>query len=90
MPSFAQLLVALAQTLLLAAAAPFASGCLRVVRAKMHTRHGPGVLQDYRDLVKLMKRQDVRPPAAVNASSSSDCSGISRSSTISRGAGCSA
>ncbi len=64
MPSFANLVVALVQALLLAAAAPLVSGCLRVLRAKMHTRHGPGILQDYRDLFKLLKRQDVRPPAA--------------------------
>ncbi len=64
MPSFSQLLVALAQALLLALAAPLVSGFMRVLRAKMHTRHGPGVLQDYRDLIKLLKRQDVRPPAS--------------------------
>lgn len=64
MPSFSQLIVALAQILLLALAAPLASGAMRVLRAKMHTRHGPGLLQDYRDLFKLLKRQDVRPPAS--------------------------
>ena len=30
----------------------------------MHNRHGPGPLQDYRDLVKLMQRQEVLPPDA--------------------------
>jgi len=64
MPSFGLFLVALAQVLLLAAAAPLASGIMRVLRARMHTRHGPGILQDYRDLFKLLKRQDVRPPAS--------------------------
>jgi hydrogenase-4 component C len=63
-PSPGQFLLALAQALLLLAAAPLLSGCTRVLRAKMHTRRGPGVLQDYRDFFKLMKRQDVRPPAA--------------------------
>ena len=64
MPTFGYVLVALAQVFLLAAAAPLASGFSRLVRAKMHTRHGPGVLQDYRDLFKLLRRQDVRPPAS--------------------------
>ncbi|TBW40329.1 hydrogenase 3 membrane subunit [Siculibacillus lacustris] len=64
MPSFAQLLVAVVQVLVLVAAAPLVSGFMRVLRAKMHTRHGPGPLQDYRDLFKLMKRQDLRPPAS--------------------------
>jgi hydrogenase-4 component C len=64
MPSFSQILLAILQAVLLLAAAPLLSGLSRVVRAKMHTRHGPGILQDYRDLLKLMKRQDVRPPAA--------------------------
>ncbi len=40
------------------------SGFARVLRAKMHTRRGPGILQDYRDLLKLMKRQDISPPAS--------------------------
>lgn len=44
--------------------APLVSGVLRVMRAKIHTRQGPGILQDYRDLLKLLRRQDVRPPAA--------------------------
>lgn len=64
MPSFSQLLLAILQALLLLAVAPLLSGLSRQIRAKMHTRHGPGVLQDYRDLLKLMKRQDISPPAS--------------------------
>ncbi|PKU22367.1 respiratory chain complex I subunit 1 family protein [Telmatospirillum siberiense] len=64
MPDLSHLLLAVLQALLLLAAAPLVSGMSRVVRAKMHTRHGPGLLQDYRDLFKLMQRQDVRPPSA--------------------------
>jgi hydrogenase-4 component C len=63
-PDLSHLLLALFQALLLLAAAPLVSGMSRVVRAKMHTRHGPGPLQDYRDLLKLMQRQDVQPPSA--------------------------
>jgi hydrogenase-4 component C len=64
MPDLSHFILGIAQALLLLAAAPLVSGMSRVLRAKMHTRHGPGLLQDYRDLVKLMGRQDVRPPAA--------------------------
>ncbi|WP_281424741.1 respiratory chain complex I subunit 1 family protein [Paludibacterium yongneupense] len=51
--------LAILQALVLLAVAPLFSGLSRVLRAKMHSRRGPGVLQDYRDLVKLLKRQDV-------------------------------
>jgi hydrogenase-4 component C len=63
-PSFSEVVLAILQALLLLAAAPMLSGLSRVLRAKMHTRRGPGMLQDYRDLLKLMKRQDIRPPAS--------------------------
>jgi hydrogenase-4 component C len=63
-PTVSQFLVALVQALLLVAAAPLFSGVTRVLRAKMHTRHGPGVLQDYRDVIKLFRRQNLQPPAA--------------------------
>ncbi|MEE3649847.1 MULTISPECIES: respiratory chain complex I subunit 1 family protein [unclassified Brenneria] len=49
------------QALLMLAIAPLMSGMSRVIRAKMHSRQGPGVLQDYRDLFKLLKRQDIAP-----------------------------
>lgn len=64
MPDLNHFVLAILQSLVLLAAAPLVSGLSRVVRAKMHTRHGPGVLQDYRDLRKLMTRQDICPPAA--------------------------
>lgn len=56
------IILALVQALLLLAAAPLISGLSRVVRAKLHTRHGPGPLQDYRDIAKLLTRQDLHPP----------------------------
>ncbi|WP_428978772.1 respiratory chain complex I subunit 1 family protein [Brenneria tiliae] len=49
------------QAILMLAIAPLMSGMSRVIRAKMHSRQGPGLLQDYRDLFKLLKRQDVAP-----------------------------
>ncbi len=49
------------QALLIAALAPLYSGFARVLRAKMHSRHGPPLLQNYYDLFKLMKRQQIIP-----------------------------
>ena len=51
--------VGLLQALVILAVAPFFSGFSRVMRAKMHNRHGPSILQNYRDILKLMKRQEV-------------------------------
>ncbi len=64
MPTLSQFLIALLQALVLLAVAPLFTGFLRAMRARMHTRCGPSVLQDYRDIVKLLKRQDMQPPAA--------------------------
>lgn len=47
------------QALLLLLLAPLYSGFARVMRAKMHSRHGPPVMQNYRDITKLMTRQEV-------------------------------
>lgn len=47
------------QALLLLLAAPLYSGFARLLRAKMHSRKGPPLLQNYLDLLKLMKRQEV-------------------------------
>ena len=49
------------QALIIAAVAPLYSGLSRVLRAKMHSRRGPSILQNYRDLGKLMKRQQILP-----------------------------
>ena len=49
------------QALIIAAMAPLYSGFSRVLRAKMHSRRGPSILQNYRDLGKLMKRQQILP-----------------------------
>lgn len=55
---------ALIQALTLFAAAPLLSGIARMARARLHNRRGPGVLQEYRDLFKLLGRQSVAPAAA--------------------------
>ena len=51
--------VGIFQTILLLFLAPLFSGFSRIMRAKMHSRKGPPLLQNYFDLVKLMKRQEV-------------------------------
>ncbi|MFA9440188.1 respiratory chain complex I subunit 1 family protein [Uliginosibacterium sp. sgz301328] len=64
MPNLGMLLLAIAQALLLLALAPLMTGVSRMIRARMHSRRGPGVLQDYRDIAKLLRRQDVAPAAS--------------------------
>lgn len=54
-----EIIIAIVQCLLLVVLAPLVSGTARLMRAKMHTRRGPSILQDYYDLFKLLKRQDV-------------------------------
>jgi hydrogenase-4 component C len=58
------LLVNLLQAALIVLLAPLFSGFSRVFRAKMHNRRGPGLLQNYHDLAKLFRRQEVVPEAA--------------------------
>src|SRR5512135_3743231 len=59
MISLGAILIGLLQAFAILALAPLFSGLSRVLRAKMHSRRGPGILQNYRDLAKLMKRQEV-------------------------------
>ena len=47
------------QALLLFLLAPLYSGFARVMRAKMHSRTGPPLMQNYYDITKLMTRQEV-------------------------------
>lgn len=54
------IIVAILQAVLLVAAAPLASGVARKIRAKMHSRTGTSVFQDYYDLAKLWRRCEVR------------------------------
>lgn len=62
--TYPNVLLGLAQALLLLAVAPLFAGISRVLRARMHNRRGPGVLQEYRDIAKLLKRQNVAPAAS--------------------------
>jgi hydrogenase-4 component C len=54
-----QIVIGIVQALLIVLIAPLVSGTARWMRAKMHTRRGPSILQDYYDIAKLFKRQDV-------------------------------
>ncbi|WP_312953257.1 respiratory chain complex I subunit 1 family protein [Superficieibacter sp.] len=56
--------LSLIQALVLFAAAPLLAGVTRVARARLHNRRGPGVLQEYRDILKLLGRQSVAPDAS--------------------------
>ena len=53
-------LIGILQAVAVIVVAPFFSGLARVVRAKITSRKGPDVWQDYRDLAKLLHRQEVR------------------------------
>ena len=59
MISISMILIGLLQALVLLLVAPLFSGFSRVMRAKMHSRRGPSIFQNYYDLAKLMKRQEV-------------------------------
>ncbi len=60
-PSFMMGIFAVIQALFLLAITPLCTGISRQIRAKMHSRQGPGIWQDYRDIFKLLKRQSVAP-----------------------------
>ncbi|MEN0614188.1 respiratory chain complex I subunit 1 family protein [Klebsiella indica] len=55
---------ALLQALILLLITPLFTGISRQIRARMHSRRGPGIWQDYRDLNKLLKRQEVAPASS--------------------------
>ncbi len=54
----------LVQFALLLAIAPLVSGFIKTAKARMQTRIGPGVLQPYRDLYKLLRKGMVVPDTA--------------------------
>ncbi|HHQ6724264.1 respiratory chain complex I subunit 1 family protein [Serratia fonticola] len=60
-PSLMMGLFALMQALIMLAVTPLFTGISRQIRARMHSRRGPGIWQDYRDMGKLFKRQEVAP-----------------------------
>jgi formate hydrogenlyase subunit 4 len=60
----ALLVPALTQLALLLAVAPLAAGIMKTAKARLQTRIGPGVLQPYRDLHKLLQKGMVVPETA--------------------------
>lgn len=52
------------QALILLLSAPLFSGISRFIRARIQSRRGAGIFQDYRDIAKLMKRQNILPDNA--------------------------
>ncbi|AFJ48510.1 respiratory chain complex I subunit 1 family protein [Shimwellia blattae] len=60
-PSLMMGIFALIQAVILLLLTPLFTGISRQIRARMHSRRGPGIWQDYRDLFKLLKRQEVAP-----------------------------
>ncbi|EJN3623896.1 respiratory chain complex I subunit 1 family protein [Escherichia coli] len=57
-------LFALVQAAILLVLTPFFTGVSRQIRARMHSRRGPGIWQDYHDINKLLKRQEVAPASS--------------------------
>ncbi|MHA7846848.1 respiratory chain complex I subunit 1 family protein [Serratia sp. D1N4] len=62
--TYSTLLLGLLQAAILLAVAPLFAGVSRMLRARIHSRRGPGVLQEYRDIAKLLKRQSLAPAAS--------------------------
>lgn len=60
-PSLMMGIFALFQAAVLLFLTPLFTGISRQIRAVMHSRRGPGIWQDYRDIFKLLKRQEVAP-----------------------------
>jgi formate hydrogenlyase subunit 4 len=52
------------QLLLLLLVAPLFSGLIKTLKARLQTRRGPGVLQSYRDILKLLRKGMVIPETA--------------------------
>jgi Formate hydrogenlyase subunit 4 len=58
------LVESLVQIVLLLAVAPLVSGIIKLLKARLQTRRGPGILQPYRDLHKLFRKGMVIPDTA--------------------------
>jgi formate hydrogenlyase subunit 4 len=58
------LITVLAQLILLLAVAPLLGGLIKTMKARIQTRRGPGVLQTWRELIKLFRKGMVVPETA--------------------------
>jgi formate hydrogenlyase subunit 4 len=52
------------QLVLLLLVSPLVSGVIKTLKARLQTRRGPGVLQSYRDIIKLLRKGMVIPETA--------------------------
>jgi formate hydrogenlyase subunit 4 len=59
-----RVLETLAQAFLILALAPLVTGFIRLLKARIQMRRGPGLLQPYRDLYKLLRKGMVIPDTA--------------------------
>lgn len=59
-----RVLMALLQLALLLVISPLVTGFIRTAKARLQTRRGPGILQPYRDLHKLLRKGMVIPNTA--------------------------
>jgi formate hydrogenlyase subunit 4 len=69
----AALLKVLAQLALLLLLAPLITGLIRVLKARLQMRRGPGIVQPYRDLAKLLRKGMVVPNTASWLFSATPC-----------------
>ena len=56
---------AMASMLVIAALAPLMDGMIRKLRARIHSRKGPPVIQSYLDLAKLLVKEDLRVSPSI-------------------------
>lgn len=52
----------IAQAIVLLLVAPFVLGFIRAIKAKLQSRRGPSLLQPYRDIIKLLHKDEVISP----------------------------
>jgi len=57
--------LALLNLALVVGLAPLAEGVMRRVRAIVHSRKGPPLIQPYLDLLKLLVKEDLRPTTGL-------------------------
>jgi formate hydrogenlyase subunit 4 len=69
----AALLKVLAQLALLLLLAPLITGLIRALKARLQMRRGPGIIQPYRDLAKLLRKGMVVPNTASWLFSATPC-----------------
>lgn len=76
------ILAAIVQLLTLVALAPLLIGVVRTVKATVEGRSGGGVLQPWRDLVKLLRRNPLRSPTGGRLTSVAPMIGVATGLTL--------